>query len=198
MAEAPASYSSAQKWLHWLIAAIIVLLMIPVGLTMTRLGEGETTNRLYELHKSFGLIVLSLAIVRAVIRLRRGAPPLEPSIPAWQRFAAHVSHYAMYMLIFLVPLSGWAATSACCPPVNLFWTVPLTLPVPNDEDLAKQIFRFHYAFVFTLAAIVVVHVSAALQHHFVRRDRTLLRMLPGTDRSDLATSALRPRPDAGA
>jgi cytochrome b561 len=100
----------------------------------------------------------------------------------------------MYVLIFLVPLTGWAATSACCPPVNLFWTMPLTLPVPTDEQLAKRIFLFHYTFVFTLAAIVLVHISAALHHHFVRRDRTLLRMLPGTGRS-AQTALLRTRLD---
>jgi cytochrome b561 len=194
MSDLPASYSSAQKWLHWLIAAVILLIMIPAGLTMTRLGEGPTTNTLYELHKSFGIIVFSLAVIRAAIRLGRGAPPLEPDIPAWQRYAANASHYAMYVLIFLVPLTGWAATSACCPPVNLFWTMPLTLPVPTDEQLAKRIFLFHYTFVFTLAAIVLVHISAALHHHFVRRDRTLLRMLPGTGRS-AQTALLRTRLD---
>jgi cytochrome b561 len=180
MAHAPRFYSSGQKWLHWTMAAIIVLAMIPAGLTMTRIGDGPTKNFLYEAHKSFGIVVFTLAVVRALTRLTRGAPPLEPDIPGWQRFAALVSHYAMYMLIFLVPLTGWAATSACCKPVNLFWTVPLSLPVPDGEDLAKQIFRFHYGFVYTLAAIVTVHVAAALQHHFIRRDRTLVRMLPGT------------------
>lgn len=188
MADAPLAYSPAQKWLHWSMAALIVLVMIPAGLTMTRLGEGETTNTLYELHKSFGLILFGLAVTRAAIRLGRGAPPLEPGIPPWQRFAAMVSHYALYMLIVLVPLTGWAATSACCAPVNLFWTVPLTLPVPGGEDLAKAIFRLHYGFVYTLMAIVAVHVAAALQHHFIRRDRTLVRMLPG---------AARPSDDAG-
>jgi cytochrome b561 len=196
MSDAPASYSSGQKWLHWLIAGIILLVMIPAGLTMTRLGEGETTNRLYELHKSFGIIVFSLAVARVAVRLTRGAPPLEPNIPSWQRFAAHVSHYAMYMLIFLVPITGWAATSACCPPVNLFWTVPLTLPLPTDEHLAKQIFRFHYGFVYTLATIVLVHIGAAMQHHFIRRDRTLLRMLPRGDRS-AAAAPPRTRPGEG-
>src|SRR5688572_11058173 len=157
------------------MAAIIVLIMIPAGLTMTRLGDGAMKNSLYELHKSFGLIIFGLAVVRAIVRLTKGAPPLEPNLPAWQRFAAHVSHYALYMLIFLVPLTGWAATSACCRPVNLFWTIPLSLPVPDGEELAKAIFRFHYGFVYTLAAIVAVHVGAALQHHFLQRDRTLLR-----------------------
>src|ERR671917_1560545 len=180
MAEMPAAYAPAQKWLHWSMAALIVLLMIPAGLTMTRLGEGETTNTLYELHKSFGLILFTLAVVRAGIRLTRGAPPLEPNVPAWQRFAAHVSHYALYMLIFLVPLTGWAATSACCAPVNLFWTVPLTLPVPHGEDLAKAIFRLHYGFVYTLMAIVAVHVAGGLQHPLIRRQRTPLRHPPGS------------------
>ncbi|HSH38885.1 MAG TPA: cytochrome b/b6 domain-containing protein, partial [Chthoniobacterales bacterium] len=106
---------------------MILLIMIPAGLTMTRLGEGETTNRLYELHKSFGLIIFGLAVVRVVLRWIRGAPPVEPDVPAWQRSAAYASHYALYGLIILVPLTGWAATSACCAPVNLFWTVPLTL-----------------------------------------------------------------------
>jgi cytochrome b561 len=181
MSDAPTAYSAAQKWLHWLTAAIIVLVMIPAGLTMTRLGEGETTNTLYEIHKSFGVIVFGLAVVRAAWRLTRGAPPLEPGIPSWQRFAAHASHYALYLLIFLVPITGWVATSACCPPVNLFWTVPVTLPVAGGEDFAKAVFQLHYAFVYTLMAIVAIHVAAALQHHFIRRDRTLLRMLPGGD-----------------
>lgn len=179
MADAPAKFSPSQKWLHWLTAAIVILVMVPAGLTMTRIGEGALTNTLYEVHKSFGMIVFGLAVVRAAIRLTRGAPPVEPDVPSWQRFAAYVSHYALYMLIFLVPLTGWAATSACCAPVNLFWTVPLTLPVPGGEDLAKAIFRLHYGFVYTLMAIVAIHVGAALQHHFIRRDRTLLRMLPG-------------------
>jgi cytochrome b561 len=189
MAQAPLAYRPIQKWLHWSMAAIIVLVMIPAGLTMTRLGEGEATNTLYELHKSFGLIVFGLAVVRTAIRLSRGAPPLEPNVPVWQRFAAYTSHYALYMLIFLVPLTGWAATSACCAPVNLFWTVPLTLPVPHGEDLATGIFRLHYGFVYTLMAIVAVHVAGALQHHFIRRDRTLVRMLPEGDDASVRGSA---------
>src|SRR5688500_4701253 len=136
MSDVPLRYSPAQKWLHWLMAAIIVLGMIPVGLTMTRLGEGETTNRLYEIHKSFGVIVFALAVLRAGLRLTRGAPPLEPGIPAWQRFAARVSHSALYMLIVLIPITGWVATSACCAPVNLFWPIPVTLPVTGGEHFS--------------------------------------------------------------
>ena len=93
--DAPSSYSSAQKWLHWVIAAIIVLVMIPAGLTMTRIGDSALKNSLYELHKSFGMIVFALAAIRMVVRWRRGAPPVVQVVPAWQRAAAYASHYAL-------------------------------------------------------------------------------------------------------
>src|SRR3954469_23848824 len=97
----PSRYSPAQKWLHWSMA-VLILGMIAIGLTMTNLGDGPLKDRLYELHKSIGLTVLALALVRIAVRRRRGAPPLEPGVPAWQRFAAHASHYALYGLIVLV------------------------------------------------------------------------------------------------
>ena len=172
------AYSAAQQALHWATALLIVTL-VPVGLTMTRLGEGALTNTLYELHKSLGLTVFALAFARIVLRLVRGAPPLVPGLPGWQRAAAHGSHLALYILIVLVPLSGWAATSACCAPVNLFWTLPLSLPVEGGMEAAKGIFAVHEALAFTLSAIVLIHVGAALHHHLIRRDATLRRMLRG-------------------
>jgi cytochrome b561 len=177
MSEQLGRYSGLQKALHWIIAALIVG-QVAAGLTMTNLADGPAKNALYELHKSAGLTVLALALVRVAVRSMRGAPSLEP-MPDWQRRAAHASHYAMYVLIVLVPLAGWTATSSCCPPLNLFWTVPLTLPVPGDEAFWKAVFRIHFALAFMLATIALIHMAAALHHHLVRRDRTLLRMLPG-------------------
>lgn len=181
MTRSPDSFSPAQKVLHWGIALLIAV-QVPIGLTMAGKDPSPVINTLYETHKSFGLVIFGLALVRAVLRWRRGAPALEPGIPVWQRAAAYASHYALYGLIVLVPLTGWAATSACCAPVNLFWTIPLTLPVSGGMDVAKTIFRVHYALAFILTATVLVHVAAALHHHFVRRDRTLLRMLPASRR----------------
>ena len=174
----PSRYSPAQKWLHWSMA-LLILSMAAIGLTMTNLGDGALKDRLYELHKSIGIILLALALVRIAVRRRRGAPPLEPGVPAWQRLAAHASHYALYALIVLVPLAGWSATSSCCPPVNLFWTLPVTLPAPSGEAFSKTVFRIHFGLAFALIAVVAIHVAGALQHHLIRKDRTLLRMLPG-------------------
>ena len=105
----------------------------------------------------------------------------------------------MYILIVLVPLAGWTATSACCAPVNLFWTIPVTLPIEGGMDAAKPIFRIHDTLALTLTAIVLVHAAAALHHHFVRRDPTLLRMWPGRARGETATpSGVAPEPRGGA
>lgn len=178
---APSTYSGAQKALHWTVA-VLVLAMVGLGLAMTAIGPGPAKNTLYELHKSVGLVVLALMVPRAALRWRRGAPPLVPGLPAWQRAAAHASHGALYGLLVAVPLLGWAGVSACCPPVNLFWTLPLTLPVGGGFAAAKPILAVHDILALSLAGVVAIHVAAALWHHLVRRDETLRRMLPGSAR----------------
>ena len=188
---APEGYSPAQKALHW-ATALLILTLVPVGLTMTRLGEHPVAGTLYEVHKSIGLIVFGLALARVALRLVRGAPPLVPGLPAWQRAAAHGSHIALYILIVLVPVLGWAGTSACCAPVNLFWTLPLTLPVSGGMEAAERIFALHDAMAVTLTGIVLIHVAAALYHHLIRRDDTLRRMLPLGHRRAAAGSVKRP------
>jgi cytochrome b561 len=180
MDKAPDGYSSLQKALHWTIAALIAV-TVPIGISIAEiLKPGPVTDVLYEVHKSLGLTIFSLAVIRVAVRWRRGAPPLVPGLPGWQRAAAYSSHYALYLLIVLVPLTGWAATSACCAPVNLYWTLPVTLPISGGMEAAEPIFVVHRALALTLTGIVLVHVGAALHHHFVRRDPTLVRMLPGT------------------
>jgi cytochrome b561 len=180
MAKGPTEvYSGAQKALHWTVAAL-VLVMVAIGVTMTTIPGSALKNNLYEIHKSIGLVVLGLMSVRIALRWRRGAPPLVPGLPSWQRRAATASHYALYALLVAVPILGWSGVSACCPPVNLFWTVPVTLPIGGGFETAKPILYVHDILALTLAALVAIHVAAALHHHFGRRDDTLRRMLPGS------------------
>ena len=173
----PAHYSPTQKALHWAIAVLIAGL-VPVAITMVNLGEGDLQNRLYELHKSVGLTVLALVLARILVRLSRGAPELVAGIPAWQRRAAHASHAALYGLILLVPLLGWAGTSACCAPVSWFGLVSLTLPISGGMPVGERILGVHKLAAFLLVFLALVHAAAALHHHLIRRDGTLRRMLP--------------------
>src|SRR4051794_21566720 len=104
-------YSSLQKTLHWLIAALIVV-MIAVGLAMRNIGEGPVTNFLYELHKSTGLLILGLALLRIAVRLRRGAPPPAPGVPALQRLAAFPPPLRLFAPPLLSPPPGRAPPPA--------------------------------------------------------------------------------------
>lgn len=170
-------YASVAKWLHWLMAAII-LCMIPAGLTMTRLGDGPVKNQIYDLHKSFGMIVFTLAVVRAAWRVSRGAPPPVSTLTPFLRVASLTSHRLLYVLIFFVPIVGWIGTSMCCGPVQLFGMFDLTLPIRGDEHTAETVFAVHRYGAYLMTAILLVHISAAFFHGFILRDRVLPRMLP--------------------
>lgn len=171
-------YAPVQKGLHWTMAALIAV-MVVVGLLLPRIGPGPVTNLLFEVHKSIGIIVLALVAVRLVVRLRLGAPPLESDLPAWQQWAARISHVVLYGLMVVIPIAGWAATSGCCRPVNFLGLVPVTLPVPSGDAFSKPTFQLHFLLAFILIGVLAVHIGAALHHHFSRRDGTLRRMLPG-------------------
>ena len=173
---APHAYSPAQKLLHWLIAVLIVI-QVPLAVAMTNVGEGPLQNQLYEWHKSFGLVALALVLARVLVRLSRGAPAVEAGLPAWQKRAANLSHAALYGLIVLVPVLGWAGTSACCAPVKLFWSFPLTLPISGGMPVGERILGAHTLAAFALVAVIALHAAAAMHHHLIRRDGTLRRML---------------------
>ena len=168
-------YSLPSRWLHWLIA-VLVLMLIPAGIIMTDMDDGPVKDTIYELHKSAGITVFALAVLRVLVRTFLGVPAPYAGLTTFQRMASQVSHYALYVGIIAQPLTGWVATSMCCAPVNVLWTVPVTLGVTGSEETAKAIFFAHYAIGFTLAGVVAVHISAALYHWLIRRDGVMARM----------------------
>lgn len=173
----PAHYSGLQIGLHWLVG-VVVLGLIVVGIIMVNLGQGALTNTLYEMHKTFGIIVFALAVLRAAVRLLRGAPAMEATLPSWQRQLASATHGLLYILIVLVPVLGFVGTAMCCAPVNLFWTIPVPISIPGGMDGAKPILAAHKLAALTLAAIVALHIAGALYHALVRRDGVMARMWP--------------------
>jgi cytochrome b561 len=170
-------YSPLSKWLHWIVA-LFVLSIIPVGLTMTRLPSGKLQDNLFVVHESFGATILTFACLRVAVRLIRGAPEPYPGLARWQRIAADVTHRALYVLIVVVPLLGWAATSAFRAPISVYGLFELPPILAVDKPLAETLFSIHMAGAYLLAAFVVTHIGAALMHGFVHRDGALARMLP--------------------
>ena len=174
---APVRWNRFAQVLHWLIALMIVG-MGTVGLLMTDMTPSPDKIKIYLLHKSFGITVLMLVGLRLVWRLATRHPPEVPG-PAWQRWSASAVHFALYALMFAIPLSGWLFNSAANFPLQWFGIVHLPAlwgPDPAVKHLAREI---HEDAFWILAALVVVHAAAALKHHYFDHDDTLRRMLPG-------------------
>ena len=154
-----------------------------------------TKSELYSLHKTFGLTVLGLTVLRLLWRLFAGAPAPVPGTPRWQSAIASAAHGALYLILLAMPLSGWLFHSASgFPPRNLSWFGLFKLPSLSDRDPALRDFALaaHEWLFIALAVIVTAHALAALKHHYLDRDRTLARMLP------LAKPAPKPQDDPGA
>jgi cytochrome b561 len=178
-AAAVESYGAVAVALHWILAALIVVAFC-IGLSMTDLALSPRRLRLYNWHKWLGVAVLLLSAARLLWRAAgHPPPPLPARTPAWQRQAYRAAHVAFYALFFVVPLLGWAYTSAVGVPVVWFGVVPLPDFVARDKLLGEELLKpLHAAASYLLAALVAVHVGAALKHEYVDRDRLLVRMWP--------------------
>ncbi len=169
-------YSPTAKLWHWLTAGLIVVQVL-LGWTMDDAHRGVPPTTLNDTHMTIGLLILLITIVRLARRLMFGVPPFEP-MPGWQSLGAHALHVALYGLIFLFVLTGWANATSHGWPIRFFYVIPLPGFFPGWSGL-RSFAHIHNWLVWVLIGAVVLHAAAALWHHFITRDRTLLRMLPG-------------------
>jgi cytochrome b561 len=179
---AAARYSLTAIVLHWVLG-LTILSMFGIGLYMTDLPFSPTKLKLYNWHKWAGITVLVLSAVRLLWRVTHRPPALPDAIaqamPAWQRWAHYGTHHALYALFFLVPLIGWAYSSAAGFPIVLFGVLPLPDFVPVDKALAEMIKPLHEFGAFALIGLAGLHIAAALKHQWIDKDGLLNRMLPG-------------------
>jgi len=176
----PERYSGTAIVLHWLLGFALIGLFM-VGLYMTDLPFSPQRLKLYNWHKWAGVTILTLSLLRLLWRLTHRPPalPAAAAMPRWQHWAHHGTHHALYALFFAVPLLGWAYSSAAGFPIVLFGVLPLPDFVSADKALAELIKPWHKFSAYAMAALVVLHVAAALKHQLIDRDGLLLRMLPG-------------------
>ncbi len=181
-AAAAPRYTATAITLHWLLGILIVGLFV-VGLYMTSLPFSPQRLKLYNWHKWAGVLVLTLSFVRLMWCLTHRPPALPASVaaamPAWQHWAHHGTHGALYVLFFAVPLLGWAYSSAAGFPIVVFGLIPLPDFVPVDKPFSEALKLAHHYAAYALAALVLLHVAAALKHQFLDRDGLIGRMLPG-------------------
>ncbi len=170
-------YTHTAMALHWGLALLIVG-NFALGAYMHELPFSMTRLKLFNWHKWAGVTILALSAARLLWRLTH-RPPADPPMPVWQARAAHAAHWALYVLFFAVPLSGWAYSSAAGFPIVWFGVLPLPDFVAANRELSETIKPLHGTLAWLLAAVVLLHVAAALKHHFVDRDGLLHRMRPG-------------------
>jgi len=185
------SWGWPARLLHWLIAGLI-LFQLGVGVYMVEVIGGDLINRfqLTQTHKSWGVVIFALALLRLVWRALNPRPALPQGMSSMERMAAEGAHIALYALMIALPLTGWLMASAS--PLNdpdaypfqvknmVFGLFELPDPYqPGDKALSEQIARFHAGLALALGALLAVHTGAALKHQFLDRDGLLRRMIVG-------------------
>ena len=161
-------FTPLQRLLHWLMAVgILAMLFIGVGMVSTTMPKYLP---LVAIHKSLGIAILVLALIRLAVRLRYGAPALPADLPEPMKLAAHLSHYALYALMIGMPLLGWAMLSAAAYPVVVFGGIYLPQILPQSDSLHTWLWDAHFYLAFAFFALVLMHVAAALFHALIRRD----------------------------
>ncbi|QDY71099.1 cytochrome b [Qingshengfaniella alkalisoli] len=174
-------FTTTARLFHWLVACL-VLLMIAAGLTMVQQGlPRPVQNSLYVFHKNTGVIILFIMLARLIYRLRNPYPPL-PEMPALQRLAAEANHIALYVLIFMMPLSGYIRVRAGRYPIEWIDKLGLPILIPKSKPLEEVAQAIHYYCAMILIAAILMHIGAALYHGIWRRDGLLGRVWPPVQR----------------
>ena len=172
------AYSLTARALHW-TTAVLVLIMLPLGVVITNEWGGPAKDALYDLHRSIGAVLIPIVIARLAYRLTHKPPPLPDDVPAIQQFAAHATHWGLYALLVVPPFVGWVATSAYPAAIMVFGLFQLPPIWRQDRALSEGLFVVHALIGIAIAGLAAVHIGAALYHHFVRKDRILMRMISG-------------------
>lgn len=174
----PSRYTRTAIAIHWLVAALIIA-MLCMGLWMEGLPNDMFKFEVFQLHKSVGLTILLLVGVRLMWRFTHPAPMLPGHMPRWQKAGAHVSHVMLYVLMFSMPLSGWAMSDAAGYHPSWFGLLVPQL-IGYNPEAAQLLNQAHGIGANLLWVLLAAHVGAALLHHLWYRDKTLLRMLPAS------------------
>lgn len=170
-------YTRVTIAMHWVVALLIAG-SFAVGTYMVDLDLSPWKLKVYAWHKWAGVTIFLLVAVRLAWRLTQRTPAPPVTMPVWQQRASAVSHGLLYLLMVVIPISGWVMSSAAGIPVVYFGVLQLPDLVAKNKELLETMKSVHYVLNYALLAIVLLHVAAALKHHYVDRDDVLARMLP--------------------
>jgi len=172
-----ANYSSTAKFFHWTIA-LFVLGTVPLGLVLDSVPKGPIQDNLYDLHKSLGVLIFALITLRIIYRFAHGAPPPDVSLKRWEIAASETVHWALYTALLVMPILGYVANSAYGATTPFFGLFEISPLIAKNEPLSEWLFEIHGWLGWAVGVMFCMHIAAALQHYFIKRDGVLQRMLP--------------------
>ncbi len=175
--QAALHYTRTAKSLHWLMA-LMIFGLLALGFYMSDLPLSPQKLKLYSWHKWAGVMVFVLTLVRLAWRATHLPPAMPWQMSKLQQAAAHVGHGLLYLLMLTLPLSGWLMSSAKGYQTVWFGVLPIPDLLPKDKMLGELLLELHQGLNLLLIVLLLVHVFAALKHHFFDKDDILSRMLP--------------------
>jgi cytochrome b561 len=175
---APAVHNPGLRFFHWLMAALIFV-ALPLGVWASLLPRGETRSEILFVHKSIGMTVLCLVVLRIVWRLIAGAPAYAEPLGRLTHAAAQSAHIALYALMIAMPVSGYVLSAGSGADIPWFGLFSFPVLLPKDEALRTAGSWAHYIFAWTIAFVLAAHLGAVVWHAAIRRDSVLTRMWPG-------------------
>ncbi|AIZ32229.1 cytochrome b [Pseudomonas parafulva] len=170
-------YARLSIILHWLMLVLLAAVYACIEFRGLFPRDSAERDLIKSLHFMLGLTVFVLVWLRLAMRVMRPTPPILPRPPAWQTGLAHLMHALLYLLMIGMPIAGWLILSAAGKPIP-FYGLELPALIGKDPDLAKFIKGWHEQVGTWGYWLIGLHALAGLYHHYVRRDNTLLRMLP--------------------
>jgi cytochrome b561 len=185
-------YGAVAQAAHWL-TVLLLAGSFTLGFYMEELVLSPTKLKLFAYHKWIGISIFLLVAMRLAWRLWSPPPPLPASMPRWEVRAAEISHHLLYLFLFAVPLSGWLMSSAKGFQTVLFGALPLPDLLSKNPPLGEALEEVHWLLNKMLLGLVLVHITAALKHHFIDRDEVLARMVPGLSPPDVTENPVEPK-----
>ena len=172
-----ARWGAVAQLLHWTVVVLVITQFV-LGTTADRLPLGMHKLAVLARHKSVGITIFMLAIIRLIWRWSNATPLLPATLRPYERRLARLTHAALYVFLLVMPLTGWIMSSARSFPVSWFGVFQLPDLVAPDRALYEAMLKTHAALAWALAAVATLHLLAALKHHIVLKDDVLRRMLP--------------------
>lgn len=173
------SYTPATKWMHGVNAALVLIVVIPVGFWI-HFFEPTDENfkmKLYNIHESFGLTIFAITLARLAWRWLNPSLSWPPNTPRWIKIASVLSHTCLYLLLILMPVTGFLATNAWGFPLMLFDWIPIPSPIAKDETLAKALSSCHWYGALSMCGLIFIHTMGYIYHRLIARDAFSKRML---------------------